>query len=79
MAAQYDTIGIHKLSCWVEMQFIKKQCCYQGTAIDEPARKKSRLQSAVGSVLGSIPKLGFLKVGRREGQRFLGNSHAHAI
>src|SRR5277367_5713035 len=33
MAAQYHTIGVHKLSCWVEMQFRKTQHCYKSTVV----------------------------------------------
>ena len=58
MAAQYYTIGSHELSCWVEMQFRKTKCCYQGTVVELNCAQEMRATSAPGSVLGSIPKLG---------------------
>jgi hypothetical protein len=58
MAAQYYTIGSHKLSCWVEMQFRKTKCCYKGTVVDLNRAQEMQATSAPGSVLGSIPKLG---------------------
>src|SRR5271156_5355891 len=40
MAAQYHTIGVHKLSCWVEMQFRKTQHCYKSTVVQRRGAQK---------------------------------------
>ena len=66
MAAQDYTIGSHKLSCWVEMQFRKTKCCYQRTVVDLNCAQEMRATKRHGSVLGSVPKLGhFIESGER--------------
>ena len=61
MAAQDDTIGSHKLSCWLEMQFRKTKCCYKGTVVALNCAQEMRATKHHGSVLGSVPKLGHLR------------------